>query len=301
MKIVNDINSYILSNSPDLPLQMEDFKIIRFQDHVTCNGTGDSFDYSEAHQRDFFEISIGVKEWNSLSITIGEYQFDCTDNNLIFVSPIQVIAFNIEDQEFKYTDEGYLLAFKASFLGSSKRSYEILNEFPFFHSHSLPQYILSDTQLKPIIEIVKKMFKEYSVGKEHAREILQAQLSMLLYTIKRTLDLQTQISNKNACENIAIKFEQEIINDEVKISTISEYASRLNMSSNYLSECVKKTTGKSAKQILLNHKLIIAKTLLRQSDKNISEIAEAMNFSEATNFVKFFKKMTGITPKQFRK
>ncbi len=43
-----------------------------------------------------------------------------------------------------------------------------------------------------------------------------------------------------------------------------------------------------------------AKRLLRYSDNSIAEIAFALDFSDASHFVKYFKRHSGQTPKAFR-
>jgi AraC-like DNA-binding protein len=53
---------------------------------------------------------------------------------------------------------------------------------------------------------------------------------------------------------------------------------------------------------MVNERVILeAKRLLAHTDLNIKEIGFYLGFDEATNFVKFFKKITHTTPMLFRK
>jgi AraC-like DNA-binding protein len=59
--------------------------------------------------------------------------------------------------------------------------------------------------------------------------------------------------------------------------------------------------GLSAGEVIRNRTLLEAKRLLTNPRLNISEIAFNLNFSDNSYFTKFFKKIEGITPEEFRK
>ncbi len=82
--------------------------------------------------------------------------------------------------------------------------------------------------------------------------------------------------------------------------SVKEYASQMNISPIYLTECFKKATGKSAQKIIIDYKILYAKTLLHQMDKSVAEVAYALGFNEVANFNQFFKRNLGITATQFR-
>ncbi len=77
------------------------------------------------------------------------------------------------------------------------------------------------------------------------------------------------------------------------------YASKLCLSSKYLSMLIKQTTGKTASEHI-NHLLIIeAKNQLRFSGKNIQQVALELNFTSQSAFGKFFRRLTGLSPSEF--
>lgn len=61
-----------------------------------------------------------------------------------------------------------------------------------------------------------------------------------------------------------------------------------------------KNSGKPAKQVLIDFQLLKSKSLLKQSNMSIKEIAFKLGYEDVTNFTKFLKKNLGITPKAFR-
>ena len=81
----------------------------------------------------------------------------------------------------------------------------------------------------------------------------------------------------------------------------SKYAEKLFMNHGHLTNTIKLTTGKSPCEFMENGILAEAKRLLTETNLSIAEIGMTFAYDEPTNFTKFFKGMTGITPMQFRK
>ena len=113
-------------------------------------------------------------------------------------------------------------------------------------------------------------------------------------------------SNKGALQNaskedkIAREFVYLILTYFKTEKQLSFYANKLCLTSNYLSSIVKKVTGHSFeqwKQIVIT---IESKNLLKTTDMSIVEIADHLNFPNASFFGTFFKKQTGVTPKAYR-
>ena len=82
--------------------------------------------------------------------------------------------------------------------------------------------------------------------------------------------------------------------------TIEFYASRLCITPRYLSTVIKQASGKSAKQWIDEALVTRIKIDLRHTSKPITTISDEMKFPNQSFFTKFFKRMTGMTPKQFR-
>lgn len=301
MKKYEDIYSYYPSAVLNKNISFRDFVIIDMSE-AAVEAFDDSFfkKYKEPHLRNFFEIHIGVIEPMTSYISIGSDLISGKNKHVLFASPSRIFSLDYNKHEKVQKGAGYIIAFQPSFLLDKKRTFEILDTYRFFSSHSFPQHIFDSEKLAPLLQLAERMFQEYKKPKEYTREVIGGYMAVLLHLFNRSLKMENEILASNSCEHFAMRFEQSIINDGYKISTVANYASQLNISASYLSECIKKVTGRNAKQIINNHKLIVAKSLLQQKQKSIAEIAFEMNFSEPTNFTKFFKRLTGITPYQFR-
>lgn len=85
-----------------------------------------------------------------------------------------------------------------------------------------------------------------------------------------------------------------------EMKEVNEIAELLHIHPTHLSNTVKQATGKSA-CYFYEHKIIdIAKSLLEQPGKNITEIARLLTY-DPSNFTKFFKAYVSKTPGQYRK
>lgn len=81
---------------------------------------------------------------------------------------------------------------------------------------------------------------------------------------------------------------------------VAFYANELCLSPSYLSSVIKKKTGKSSLQWIVEMIIIDAKQMLQYSNYSIKEISTRLNFSTQSFFGKYFKQYVGISPKDYR-
>lgn len=83
--------------------------------------------------------------------------------------------------------------------------------------------------------------------------------------------------------------------------TSSKFAEKLFIHPGHLTNTIKLTTGKSPCDFMEEGIAAEAQRLLEQTDMHVADIAMKFAYDEPTNFIKFFKGMTGMTPLQYRK
>jgi len=81
----------------------------------------------------------------------------------------------------------------------------------------------------------------------------------------------------------------------------TDFAQILNISTPYLNECVKKSTGQSVSYHIQQRIILEAKRLLYHSDKSVKEIAADLGYEDYTYFSRLFTKVGGMTALTFRK
>jgi len=83
-------------------------------------------------------------------------------------------------------------------------------------------------------------------------------------------------------------------------TTLSELSELVNLNPSYLSKLFLKETGSNIKTFITNAKIITAENMLRYSDFSYLDISLALGFSSQSSFISVFRKIKGMTPKEFR-
>ncbi len=83
-------------------------------------------------------------------------------------------------------------------------------------------------------------------------------------------------------------------------SDVQYYAGGLNVSSRYLAQVARRVSGKSPKSIIDERLLKEIKQQLASTQHSIQEVAYMMGFSSQAHLSRFFRKMTGLSPREYR-
>lgn len=81
---------------------------------------------------------------------------------------------------------------------------------------------------------------------------------------------------------------------------IDFYAEKLNFKPNYMSTIVKQTSGKSIGEWINERVILEVKVLLKLTNMTIQQIADELNFPRQFSFGKYFKRLVGLSPKEYR-
>lgn len=102
------------------------------------------------------------------------------------------------------------------------------------------------------------------------------------------------------CEIVFDDFIKEVNLFNGTEHSLSFFADRLNLTPNYLSARVKEYSGRTAMEWIEDSVILEAKTMLKHTDLSIQEIAYKLKFPTQTFFGKYFKRITGMSPKQYK-
>ncbi len=94
-----------------------------------------------------------------------------------------------------------------------------------------------------------------------------------------------------------IKYIDQHLSEDCSLQQLSK---EMNMTANYLGQVFKRETGKPYTQYLTELRIERAKEMLLSGDLSIGEIGTRLGFNDYFYFLKTFKRVTGVTPKQYR-
>lgn len=115
--------------------------------------------------------------------------------------------------------------------------------------------------------------------------------------ISNFIDYFMQTDNNSRIVHEAKKLINENINRELSLSEIAE---KLYIHPNYLSSLFKKESGYTFMNYVTNKRIELAKTCLLEYGAKVYEVAERVGYSSVAHFTRTFKKVTGISPKEYQ-
>ena len=124
----------------------------------------------------------------------------------------------------------------------------------------------------------------------------------LLYDLKHlhTDQSGSMLSGLSRSQLIFQRFMDALGRKEPLPRSVKAYAEEVCVSPNYLSAIVKQQSERSVMDWLNAHAILRAQVLLRHTDLPIYEVADRLDFQCATFFSRFFKRETGVTPREYR-
>lgn len=163
-------------------------------------------------------------------------------------------------------------------------------------------HLILDLSREPEIQVtLDQMILEFFSKKRLGNEIMNAFSQVLFLQLSRVYHSQlAKIYQKDGQSNLMIKILQQIENNYQSL-TLGELADRLGYNPNYLSNLIKKHTGNTFKNLIIDQRLHEAHNLVLSTRLSVEAIAEYVGFSNKTQFYKKYREYFGDTPVNIRK
>jgi AraC-like DNA-binding protein len=252
---------------------------------------------------DFY--SIMFKNYCNNNIKYGRKAIDFQDGNLVCIAPNQTIEIDNEVEE-RDDKMGWGLFFHPDLIRATSLN-EKIKDYTFFSYEVTEALHLSDKEKTILFECIQKIQTELQENIDvHSQYIIVSTIELLLnyclrfYGRQLITRSQTNRSIITQIENILTEYFSENKINKQKLPTVKYLADKVNLSSSYLSDLLKKETGKNTQEHIHFYIIEEAKTYLINTEKNINEIAYRLGFEYPQYFNKLFKQKTGKTPMEYR-
>lgn len=247
--------------------------------------------------------SISLKKIVKGNLNYGRTKYDFTNGALIFFAPRQVLQW---DSSAVFEQKGFSINFHEDFIKGTELAQQI-KKYGFFSYSANEALHLSPSEETLIESIAKNIEIEYHNNQDQfSKGIIISQLSTLLKYANRFYERQF-LNRKELSNDLLEQFNQQLKQyfesgqlEEKGIPSIKALADKLSISQRYLSDTLKKETGKTTTEHIHLYLIDEAKEILLKPNKSIAEVAYELGFEYPQYFSRLFKKKEGLSPSEYR-
>ena len=251
---------------------------------------------SRPHRLKFYLLLFITKGQGQHFIDFKSFHFG--PGSCIFVAKDQVHAFDLRPDV-----EGFLVLFTDTFLDKTMIGTQPLKSISLYNYQVFNSPILqipSEAQSQ-LLEQIHNINREYQQEDFATIEIIKAELKILLFRLERIRKNTNLPAQKKTISADFFQFQQFLNQHLFDSRKVGFYAFKMNVSTKKLNRVIHKATGLSAKNYIDQMLILESKRLLVNTNMSIKEISYIIGFDEPTNFIKYFKKFSRLTPTTFRK
>lgn len=174
--------------------------------------------------------------------------------------------------------------------------------FTYMKSHVL--YPLPPQRVAHFTDYCRLLKNSTQLPQHVSREAIMALIRILFLDLYN--DFEHTAHHRNVSANETRK--EELTHDFYALMTqhyrehkeVTYYAEKLNVSSKYLTEVVKETSGRSPKNWIIEYALLEIKELLKNTSASIQEITYQTKFASQSSLSRFFRRHTQLSPSEYR-
>lgn len=247
---------------------------------------------------------ISLKDGANCSIGYGQTTYDFDTGTMTFFAPEQEVS--IAPSEHVEDSIGWTLSFHPQLIAKSDLYGKML-DYTFFEYESNEALHLSERERAMVTDIALNIGNETEANiDKHTQSLICSNIELLLKYCNRFYDRQFIVradlnhDHIHRLSKLLAEYYQGDRPFELGIPTVQYCGKELGLSPYYLSDLLKKETGKNALEHI--HLFVIerAKTLMAETEHSITQIGYELGFEYPQHFSKLFKAKTGVSPREFR-
>ncbi|PKF49749.1 AraC family transcriptional regulator [Enterovibrio nigricans] len=246
------------------------------------------------HRLSFFMLVLFEKGVGKHMVDFQEYAYG--PGTVVSVQQEQVTAFDLSCKP-----EGKLLLFTQTYLDNVHANMRLPSYTPIhLNSHYSPVLHLDETNRARTTALMAEIASELNC--EEGDPLIVMYLFSALSLLHRRLKTVGEVENLSPSQSrILFRFMTLLQQNFEQIRDANWYADQAAITYKTLNQICKVSTSLTAKQMIDAFTIIEIKRRLVINKVTSQQLAYDFNFDDPSNFVKYFKKETGVTPSEFRK
>ena len=156
-----------------------------------------------------------------------------------------------------------------------------------------------DTQF--VINNIKSIYQQYLRADSYSDSIITGAIASILNILARSIE-NRYVNKANEVHNRfgeILRYINTHLLDNEKLG-LGHLSEEFGISKSYFSEYFKKQAGITLADYILKSKLKIVETKVLHTDLSLKEIAWQLSFTDSSHLAKSFKKVYGMTVKDFK-
>ena len=248
----------------------------------------------EPHQLSFYDI-LFIDQGTGYFM-LDDHKIALKPGTIIFSSPGHTREWHIRKPV-----GGYAVFFEKDFLNLFFADELFLYRFGYFHQYRKPTSILvKPDEFSLYHSINLRIEAEIKNLQNDSAHLLRALLYQLLVLLNRSYAKQNALQSDTYIHPVLFRFRSLLEKNYCSHHRVVDYLQMLRVSPAQLNKFCRKHMGLTAQQMIHHKQVSEAKRLLRTTSDDVSDIAYRLNFSDPSNFNRFFKSITGLSPRQYR-
>lgn len=198
--------------------------------------------------------------------------------------------------------KGLVIATRSNFMPVTENTMQVMS---FYKSlRNVHCFSLGEKELQEFLKVYRDIRVILKEGNHPFKiPILQSYVQILYYRIAPVVVQESELhakSPRTRQEEIFERFISEVEAHYKEERSVKYYADLLCLTPKYLSSVIYSVSQRLAGEWIDNYVMLEAKTLLKSGKLTIQQISEHLNFSNQSFFGKFFKRYTGVSPKEYK-
>lgn len=203
----------------------------------------------------------------------------------------------LEHQSISDDFRGACILMSKDFIGSLGLPY---NFQTYMSVQENPIISLKESQFEAMMTYCSMIRKLFEINHPNTLDIIKHLTCAFFYGIGYYFH-QTAENKKLSNEEVLMQnFLKEVQQSYKKERKVLFYADRLHLSAGYLSTLIKNFSGRTAAEWIDDFVTLEAKALLKSTNMTVQQISDELNFPSQSFFGKYFKRQTGVSPKEYK-
>ena len=163
--------------------------------------------------------------------------------------------------------------------------------------------VLSDTDhhvVENYFRLMEQLIKSKTINQKGINHLIIS-LLYAVYTLYQEVSRPIAPVRPDRSLEIMNDFTRLLLEQEYPVRKPEYYADKLNITKGHLADVIKEKSGKTTMDWINERTVLLAQAMLASSGEMIEAIGEKLFISDASQFVKFFKKHVGETPNEYRR